>query len=46
MPLAARPAANGKPPMAIIGAMTRQLVHAAVGTLKSGKMLNPALHAA
>ena len=42
----ARLAANGKPPMVIICAMMRKLVHVAVGILNSGKMFNPALHGA
>jgi hypothetical protein len=42
----ARLAANGKPPMVIICAMMRKLVHVAVGILKSGKMFDPALHGA
>jgi transposase len=36
--------AAGKPPMLIIGAMMRKLVHVAFGVLKSGKPFNPALH--
>lgn len=36
----------GKPPMVIIGAMMRKLVHVTIGVLKSGKMFDPALHAA
>lgn len=36
--------AAGKPPMVIIGAMMRKLVHVAFGVLKSGKPFNPALH--
>lgn len=39
-----RLAAAGKPPMVIIGAMMRKLVHVAFGVLKSGKPFNPALH--
>jgi transposase len=39
-----RLAAAGKPPMLIIGAMMRKLVHVAFGVLKSGKPFNPALH--
>ncbi len=39
-----RLAANGKPPMVIIGAMMRKLVHVAFGVLKSGKPFNPELH--
>ena len=42
----ARLAANGKPPMVIICAMMRKLVHVAAGILKSGKMFDPALHGA
>lgn len=41
-----RLAASGKPPMVIIGAMMRKLVHVAYGVLKSGKPFNPDLHAA
>lgn len=41
-----RLAAAGKPPMVIIGAMMRKLVHVAYGVLKSGKVFNPDLHAA
>jgi transposase len=36
--------AAGKPPMVIIGAMMRKLVHVAFGVLKSGKPFNPELH--
>jgi len=39
-----RLAAAGKPPMLILGAMMRKLVHVAFGVLKSGKPFNPALH--
>ncbi len=39
----ARLAASGKPPMVIIYAMMRKLVHVAAGVLKSGKMFDPAL---
>ncbi len=42
----ARLAAKGKPPLVIICAMMRKLVHVAVGVLKSGKMFDPALHGA
>jgi len=42
----ARLAASGKPPMVIICAMMRKLVHVAVGVLKSEKMFDPALHGA
>lgn len=41
-----RLAAAGKPPMLIIGAMMRKLVHVAFGVIKSGKPFNPALHGA
>jgi transposase len=36
----------GKPPMSIIGAMMRKLIHVAFGVLKSGKKFDPALHGA
>jgi len=36
--------ASGKPPMVIIGAMMRKLIHVAFGVLKSGKPFTPALH--
>jgi hypothetical protein len=36
-------AASGKPPMLIIGAMMRKLIHVAFGVLKSGKPFDPAL---
>lgn len=36
--------AAGKPPMVIIGAMMRKLVHVAFGVLKSGKPFDPSLH--
>lgn len=39
-----RLAAAGKPPMLILGAMMRKLVHVAFGVLKSGKPFNPVLH--
>jgi len=39
-----RLAAAGKPPMVIIGAMMRKLVHVAFGVLKSAKPFNPELH--
>lgn len=39
-----RLAAAGKPPMLILGAMMRKLVHVAFGVLKSGQPFNPALH--
>lgn len=39
-----RLAAAGKPPMVILGAMMRKLVHVAFGVLKSGKPFDPALH--
>jgi transposase len=41
-----RLAAAGKPPMLIIGAMMRKLIHVAFGVLKSGLPFNPALHSA
>ncbi|MDD2770308.1 MAG: transposase [Methylococcus sp.] len=41
-----RLAAAGKPPMLILGAMMRKLVHVAFGVLKSGQPFNPALHCA
>jgi transposase len=41
-----RLAASGKPPMLIIGAMMRKLIHVAFGILKSGKAFDPALHGA
>jgi transposase len=41
-----RLAAAGKPPMVILGAMMRKLVHVAFGVLKSGTPFNPALHIA
>lgn len=41
-----RLAAAGKPPMLIIGAMMRKLIHIAFGVLKSGKPFDPALHGA
>lgn len=34
----------GKPPMLIIGAMMRKLIHVAFGVLKSRQPFNPALH--
>jgi transposase len=39
-----RLATAGKPPMLIIGAMMRKIIHVAFGVLKSGKPFNPALH--
>ncbi|MGX9727899.1 MAG: hypothetical protein ACTFAK_11440 [Candidatus Electronema sp. VV] len=42
----ARLAANGKPPMVIICAMMRKLVHVAVGILNAGKMFDQTLHGA
>jgi len=39
-----RLAAAGKPPMVILGAMMRKLVHVAFGVLKSRQPFNPALH--
>ncbi len=41
---AARLRAAGKPPMVIIGALMRKLVHIAYGVLKSGKPFDPSLH--
>jgi transposase len=41
-----RLAAAGKPPMLIIGAMMRKLIHVAYGVLKSGQPFNPAMHGA
>jgi transposase len=41
-----RLAAAGKPPMLIIGAMMRKLLHVAYGVLKSGKTFDPAMHGA
>jgi transposase len=41
-----RLAAAGKPPMVIIGAMMRKLLHVVFGVLKLGKPFNPALHGA
>jgi hypothetical protein len=37
-------AAAGKPPMLIIGAMMRKLIHVAFGVLKSGMPFKPELH--
>jgi len=42
----ARLASAGKLPMVIIGAMMRKLVTITFGVLRSGKMFDPALHAA
>jgi transposase len=39
-----RLAAAGKPPMVILGAMMRKLVHVAFGVLKSRRPFDPALH--
>jgi transposase len=39
-----RLAAAGKPPMLILGAMMRKLVHVAYGVLLSGRPFDPALH--
>ena len=36
----------GKPPMLIIGAMMRKLIHVAFGVLKSGKSFDPTMHGA
>jgi hypothetical protein len=41
-----RLSAAGKPPMLIIGAMMRKLIHVAFGVLKSAKPFDPALHGA
>lgn len=41
-----RLAASGKPPMLIIGAMMRKLLHVAYGVLKSGQVFNSAMHGA
>jgi transposase len=41
-----RLATAGKPPMLIIGAMMRKLVHVAFGVLNSGKIFDPARHGA
>lgn len=41
-----RLAAAGKPPMLIIGAMMRKLIHVAFGVLRSAKPFDPALHGA
>ncbi|MBC3873396.1 IS110 family transposase, partial [Undibacterium sp. LX15W] len=41
-----RLAASGKPPMVIIGAMMRKLIHVAFGVLKSGKPFDSSLHSA
>ncbi|WP_139220108.1 transposase, partial [Collimonas sp. OK412] len=40
----ARLAASGKPPMLIIGAMMRKLIHVAFGVLKSQKSFDASLH--
>jgi transposase len=40
----ARLAASGKPPMLIIGAMMRKLIHVAFGVLKSQKSFDSSLH--
>lgn len=42
----ARLAAAGKPPMLIIGAMMRKLIHVAYGVLKSRSAFDPTLHGA
>ncbi len=39
-----RLASAGKPPMLIIGAMMRKLIHVAFGVLKSGKSFDPTMH--
>lgn len=36
--------AAGKPPMVIIGAMMRKLIHVAFGVLKSGRPFDATLH--
>lgn len=36
--------AAGKPPMLIIGAMMRKLIHVAFGVMKSGKAFDPSMH--
>jgi transposase len=41
-----RLASAGKPPMLIIGAMMRKLIHVVFGVLKSGKPFDPTLHGA
>ncbi len=41
-----RLAASGKPPMLIIGAMMRKLIHVAYAVLKSRKSFDPAMHGA
>lgn len=41
-----RLASSGKPPMVIIGAMMRKLIHVAFGVLKSGKPFDSSLHSA
>jgi transposase len=41
-----RLAAAGKPPMLIIGAMMRKLIHVAFGVLKSRRPFDPTLHGA
>ena len=41
-----RLAAAGKPPMLILGAMMRKLLHVSFGVLKSAQPFNPALHGA
>ena len=42
-PLAHRLRGAGKPPMLIIGAAMRKLIHLAFGVLKSGRAYNPDL---
>jgi transposase len=37
---------SGKPPMVIIGAMMRKLIHVACGVLKSGKPFDSSMHSA
>jgi transposase len=41
-----RLAHHGKPPMLILGAMMRKLLHVAFGVLKSGQPFDPTLHQA
>lgn len=41
-----RLAAAGKPPMLIIGAMMRKLIHVAFGVLRSAKPFDPTMHSA
>ena len=41
-PFAARLRAAGKPPMVIVAAMTRKLLHQIYGILRSGRTYDPA----